>query len=106
MDAMTPLPYVGLTLHGLLFAALVGVCAFDDGDLAHDWTDCLIPLGLILVPLVFAAVGTRTRSSGALVVAAVMGVLVGLVSLTGPGLFVLVPAVIYGLAAVRIPAEP
>lgn len=103
---MTPLSYVGLTLHGVLFVALVGVCAFDDSDLVHDWTDCLIPLGLLLVPLVLAAVGTGTRSSGMLVAAAVIGVLLGLLSLTGPGLFVLLPSIIYGVAAARIPAEP
>ncbi len=100
------LPYVGLALHGLLFAALVAVCAFDNGDLSHDWTDCLVPLGLILVPFVFAAFGTRTRSAGMLVAAAATGLLVALLSLTGPGLFVLVPAITYGLAAARAPAEP
>jgi hypothetical protein len=102
---MTPLAYVGLTLHGVLFVALVGVCAFDAGDLAHDWTDCLIPLGLLLVPFVLAAAGTGRRSSGILVAAAVIGALLGLLSLTGPGLFVLLPSIIYGVAAARIPTD-
>lgn len=106
MDGMTRLPYLGLALHGVLFVALVGACAFDDGHLAHDWRDCLIPLGSILVPFVLGAVGTRTRSSGVLVAAALIGLVVGLLSATGPGLFVLAPAIIYGMGAARIPAEP
>jgi len=103
---MSPMVYVALTLHGVLFVALVGVCAFDNGKLTHDWTDCLIPLGLLLVPFVLAAVGTGRRSPGMLVTAAVVGVILGLLSLTGPGLFVLVPSIFYGVAALRSPAEP
>lgn len=102
---MSPLAYVGLTLHGVLFFALVGVCAFDGGKLARDWKDCLIPLGLLLVPLVLAAIGTSRRSSGPLIAASVVGVLLGLVSITGPGLFVLIPAIIYGVAAALIPSQ-
>jgi hypothetical protein len=40
-----------------------------------------------------------------LVAAAVVGVLLGLLSLTGPGLFVLLPSIIYGVAAARIPVD-
>jgi hypothetical protein len=102
---MTPLAYVGLTLHGVLFVALVGVCAFDDGALAHDWSDCLIPLGFVLVPLVLAAVATARRSPGTFAAAAATGVLLGLLSITGPGLFVLVPSIVYGVAAAGMRAE-
>lgn len=100
---MSPLVYIALTLHGVLFAALVAVCAFDRGQLASDWTDCLIPLGLLLVPFVLGAVGAKRRSSGLLTAAAVVGALLGLASLTGPGLFVLLPAILYGISAALKP---
>lgn len=98
---MSPLTYVGLTLHGLLFLALVGICAFDNGELTNDWTDCLIPLGLLLVPFILAAVGVGRRSFGLLIAAAIIGAVLGFLSLTGPGLFVLLPSLLYGIGAVR-----
>lgn len=97
---MSSLAYVGISLHSILFAALVAVCGFDDGQLAHDWTDCLIPLGIVLIPLVLAVVGVARRSTGFLMSAAVMG---GLVFIIGPGLFVLVPAILYGVAVALSP---
>jgi TRAP-type uncharacterized transport system fused permease subunit len=93
---------IAIVIHSVLLAALAGVCGFDDGKLAHDWTDCLIPLGLVLVPLVLAIIGMARNSSASLIAAAVAGGVVGLVSLTGPGLFVLLPAILYGLTAGRI----
>ena len=99
--AVSGTSYIGMTLHGLLFVALTAVCAFDDWRLAADWADCLIPLGLLLVPRALAAIGTPRRSSGLLTAAYVLGLLLGLISLTGPGLFVLLPAILYGVAAAR-----
>ena len=102
---MRPIAYVGLTLHGVLFIALVGVCAFDDGKLTHDWRDCLIPLGLLALPFILASVGVARGSSAALGWGAAIGCVLGIVSLTGPGLFVLLPSILYGIAAVQTPRE-
>jgi hypothetical protein len=85
-----------------LFLALVGTCAFDDGKLAQDWTDCVLPLGLLGVPFLLAITGVVRRSVGFLTAAAAVGGVVGLVSLTGPGLFVLLPAILYGVGAATV----
>lgn len=97
---MSPSYYVGLTLHLVLFLSLVGVCAFNDGKVAHDWTDCLIPLGLLLVPMILACAGGALRSRRFLMGASIVGCLLGVLSLTGPGLFILIPAILYGTATV------
>ena len=104
MVYVSGLAYVAFSLHGILFLALVAVCAFDDGQLAHDWTDCLIPLGLLLVPFALAVTGIARRSTGLLASASVIGVLLGFISLTGPGLFVLIPSILYGICAARVPS--
>lgn len=92
--------YVGIGIHISLFVALAGICAFDDGELV-DWSDCFVPLGLLLIPLGFAFYGASRRSPALLATAAATGLVLGLLSLTGPGLFVMVPAILYGIAAAR-----
>lgn len=103
---MNPLYYVGLTLHAGLFVALVGTCAFDEGRLAHDWTDCLIPLGFLLLPMILALVGGSRRSRGMLVAASVTGGILGVLFLHGPGLFLLGPALCYGGSAASFNTSP
>lgn len=96
--------YVGGGIHISLFVVLAGICAFDDGELA-GWRDCLVPVGLLLIPLAFALYGAWRRSPALLSMAAVVGLVLGLLSLTGPGLFVMIPAVLYAIAAARSPAS-
>lgn len=91
----------GLTIHAILFLALTAICAFDDGRLSHEWIDCIVPLGLLAIPLVLAATGSARRSSELLWKGSITAAVLGVLSLTGPGLFVLVPAILYGIAAAR-----
>lgn len=93
---------IALLLHSLLFIALTGVCAFDEGQLADDWTDCLIPLAIVLLPLALATLGALRSIDGLVVAAAIIAGLFGFVSITGPGVFLLVPAILYGIS---IPAK-
>jgi hypothetical protein len=95
----------GLTVHLVLLMGLTGVCAFDAGQLSHDWTDCVIPLGLLLVPLAVAAAALARRSPRLLATAAGLAAVLGLLSLTSPGLFVLVPAILYEMAAIQRPSS-
>lgn len=92
--------YVGIGIHVSLFVALAGICAFDDGELG-DWSDCLLPLGLLLIPLGVAFYGASRRSPALLATGAALGLVLGLLSLTGAGLFVMIPAILYAIAAAR-----
>lgn len=100
-DSPMGIAVAGITVHLALFIGLTGICAFDDGQLSEDWTDCVVPLGLLLAPLGLAAAALARRSPRLLAVAAVLAAVLGLLSLTGPGLFVLVPAILYGVDAAR-----
>lgn len=99
------IPVAGITVHLVLFVGLTGICAFDDGRPSDDWPDCVIPLGLLLAPLGVAAAALPRRSTRLLAAAAVLAAVLGLLSLTGPGLFVLVPGILYGLAAAHGPSS-
>ena len=97
----------GLVLHGTLFVALTGTCAFDSGRLASDWRDCLIPLALLATPGVIVVVALLRVSQLVLATGAAVAGLFALLSLTGPGLFLLIPAVLYAFGAGSdLSAEP
>jgi len=85
----------GLVLHALLFVVLTGICAFDEGSLSHEWTGCALPLAALALPGGIAAAGAASDRYGLLLTAGVMGLILALLSLTGPGLFLFVPSILY-----------
>jgi hypothetical protein len=94
----------GLLIGTVTFVALTGICVFNDGALAHDWTDCLIPLGIVLLPLGLAAVAMARNKPGFLIAACLLLVPVAVLSfITGVGVVLLAAAVLFGIGYTRWP---
>ena len=91
----------GICLHVLLLVWIAPIAFFDEGRLASDWAETMIPFGALALPLGIAAVG---RSPTAFGVAALSGLATALVFILGPGLFLIGPAVCYAIAGLR--AQP
>jgi hypothetical protein len=95
----------GLLIGTVIFVALSGICAFDGGALANDWTDCIIPLSVLLLPFALAGAALVWNSPGYLIAACVLLVPIAVLSfITGVGLVLLVAAFLFGLAYTRWPS--
>lgn len=97
----------GLFLHIVLLVGLSTVCAFDDGRLTGHWRDCVVPVAIIAIPAVVSLAGVLWRSGRTLGIAAGLSLVIAVISITGPGIFVFVPGILYGIgAALWDPRQP
>lgn len=96
----------GLLIGIVTFVVLTAVCAFDDGALVNDWTDCIIPLSALLVPFALASAAFVRNSPGYLLIACLLLVPVAVLSFViGVGAVLLVAAVLFGIAYTRWPSS-
>lgn len=84
--------YAGLVCHLVLLIGLAPIAIFDSGEVASDWLETTIPFGALTAPLLVAGI---TRTPLAFFRAGVFSLVVGAFFLTGPGVFLLLPAVCY-----------
>lgn len=100
-DRRLDLGLVGAAI-GLLYPAfLAGIAFFDNGDLDPQWATRVIFVALVCLPAVIALVARKTRP-GLFVLAGVLGLPLSLISLAGATLPLLIPSVLYLLAAGRV----
>jgi len=96
----------GLLIGIVTFVVLTAICAFDDGALAGDWTDCIVPLGALLLPFALAGLAFVRNSAGYLLAACLVLVPVAVLSfVTGVGVVLLTAAVLFGIAYTRWPSS-
>ena len=96
----------GLLIGIVTFVVLSAVCAFDDGALANDWTGCIIPLGILLVPFALTGVAFASNKPGYLIAACLLLVPVAVLSFViGVGVVLLAAAVLFGIAYARWPSR-
>ena len=92
---MLAIGYAGIVCHFLLLLWLAPIAFLDAGEIASDWSETLIPFGLLIAPLLVAGV---TRTSSAFYRAGFLSLVVGALMFIGPGIFLLLPAVCYLIA--------
>jgi hypothetical protein len=96
----------GLLIGVGTFVALTAVCAFDGGALANDWIDCIIPLGILLLPFALAGMAFVRNSPGYLMAACLLLVPIAVLSFViVVGLALLAAAVLFGIAYTRWPSS-
>ena len=96
----------GLLIGIVTFVVLATVCAFDDGTLANDWTDCIIPLSALLLPFALAGAAFVRNNPGYLLAACLLLVPVAVLSFViGVGVVLLAAAVLLGIAYTRWPSS-
>ncbi len=96
----------GLLIGIVTFVGLTVVCAFDDGALANDWTDCIITLSALLVPFALAGAAFVRNGPGYVLAACVLLVPVAVLSfVTGVGVVLLAAAILFGIAYTRWPSS-
>jgi hypothetical protein len=95
----------GLLIGIVTFVVLTAICAFDGGALADDWTDCILPLGALLIPFALAGVAFVRNSPGYLMAACLLLVPVAVLSFViEVGVVLLAAAVLFGIAYARWPS--
>jgi hypothetical protein len=95
----------GLLIGIVTFVVLTAICAFDDGALAGDWTDCIIPLSALLLPFALAGVAFARNSPGYLLAACLLLVPIAVLSFVIViGVALLAASVLFGIAYTKWPS--
>ena len=94
-----PLVVVGIAINLIWTAFLFGVCAFDDGSFREDWVSCIMWCGLVGLPAALALTGLIKAEKSFVVAAASLCIPLTLISLAGAGIPMIVPGVLFGIAA-------